>query len=415
MFRLFTTLFISVLGAHLVAQTAANQRFDVKTGLWEFAVHSTAVMPSATIIKPDVPPNYNAQQRAQYLAAVAGAQKKAEEVAARGTQTKTRHCITSADLQNANVSGDLTSCARVEVYSSPQKVSVKCPRYPGSQDQQNSWEFKRVDSENFTGTARLESNLTDRIDQTIVAHWLGESCAPPPAAKPGTANTAAPASSAGTTAGAPAMPVVGQLRRQGNQYFAFVANHGSSPLTGYVTLVAHYGNSQPNRHFYDLRMLDLPPIKAGALYPEELAGIITDVKMIGGVFADGSSYGSQKVVADLMERRNVKLNTLKVIVSNLCEAQRKGLDAQSAMSSLDKAKESAPKLTTSMDISIQDGTYIEATNILRQQAVRNSTTAIPATLDKIREWASGLMADPVKGPGGNLFVTAAPAQFTCGR
>ena len=88
MFRLFTTLFISVLGAHLVAQTAANQRFDVKTGLWEFAVHSTAVMPSATIIKPDVPPNYNAQQRAQYLAAVAGAQKKAEEVAARGTQTK---------------------------------------------------------------------------------------------------------------------------------------------------------------------------------------------------------------------------------------------------------------------------------------------------------------------------------------
>ena len=116
-----------------------------------------------------------------------------------------------------------------------------------------------------------------------------------------------------------------------------------------------------------------------------------------------------------MERRNVKLNTFKVIVSNLCEAQRKGLDAQSAMSSLDKAKESAPKLTTSMDISIQDGTYIEATNILRQQAVRNSTTAIPATLDKIREWASGLMADPVKGPGGNLFVTAAPAQFTCGR
>jgi hypothetical protein len=403
MFRLFTTLFISVLPAHLVAQGAAKPPFDVKIGLWEFAVHSTAVMPSATTIKSDVPPNYNAQQRAQYLAAVAAAQKKAEEVAARGTQTKIRHCITGADLQNANVIGDLTSCARVEVYSSPQKVMVKCPRYPGSQDQQNSWEFKRVDSENFTGTARLESNLTDRIDQMIVAHWLGESCAPPPAARPGTAT------------GTPAMPAVAQLRRQVNQYFASVANHGSSPLTGYVTLVAHYGNNQLNRHFYDLRMLDLPPIKAGAAYPEELPGIVTDVKMIGGVFADGSSYGSEKVVADLMERRNVKLNTFKVIVSNLCEAQRKGLDAQSAMSSLDKAKASAPKLITSMDISIQDGTYVEATNILRQQTVRNSATAVPATLDKIREWASGLMADPVKDPGGNLLVTATPAQFTCGR
>jgi hypothetical protein len=396
-------------------QAAGQQPLDIRPGLWEYSVRTSSVMPSATTIKPDIPPNYNAQQRAQYLAAVAAAQKAAEEVAAKGTNTKTKLCLSRSDIDSAKLFGDISSCPRLEMSSSAQKVTIKCPRYPGSQDKQDSYVFDRIDSGNYKGTARLEINLTDRTDEFIVGHWLGESCKPS-AAKPASAT---PSATAGTTApstdkaAATALPADAQLRRLGNDYKGFVVNHGTSALTAYVLLVAHYGNSQLNRHFYDLRMLDYPPIKPGASHLEDFPGIITGVKMIGGVFADGSSYGDQKVVADLMERRNVKLKAFAEIVSNLCQSQRAGLDAKTASSSLEKAEASAAKSGTSMDIAIVNGTYTDSIRILGQQSVKSPGAAIPSTLDKIREWTTGLMADPVRDSSGNLFVTATPAQFTC--
>lgn len=417
--RVGVIVLLTVSSAIAAAQTAANQPFDVKTGLWELSYHITFATPT-TDIKPDLPAGLTAQQRAQYLAALAEAQKKIAASQARGGDTKARRCITPAYLSTGNITGELTDCAGQQLHSSANKVSVLCPRFPPSPGPEMSWQFQRIDAEHFTGSMHQVNDDGKRTDETIVGRWLDTSCAAAPAAKPA---PAAAATAPATASSAPAAsqpgagaPVVGQLRRTGNQYFAFVANHGQSPLTGYMTIVAHYGSAGAvNCHFYDLRMLNYPPIAAGAVHTEELPGIVTDVKMVAGVFADGSSYGPQKDVADLMERRNVKLNTFRTIVASLCEMQGKGASAQAAVSSLEAARASAPKSGTSMDISIQDGSYVEATHLLQQQMVRNAGSAIPATVDKLREWASGLMADPVRDPGGELYIKANASQFTCGR
>lgn len=368
----------------VMAQTQESQLLDIKEGSWQVTTTSHVISSQEDLDK--VLKNLPAEQRAKTLASLRAAEEK-------GTVQKRTVSIKRENLIKGNlVTGD-AACPK-EINSSSQKLQVhfKCDALDLIS------RFERIDSENFRGTIQetVKDTPPRKVNQTLVAKWIGE---PLPAKVP-----QKPAGEQLITA---------RVIRLGNDYYSQVSNQSASAMTGYAISIAMYGNNQKTRHFYDLRMLNRPPIKSGASIQERLRGIVVDAKPLVAVFADGTTFGDVREVADLMNRRNARLNALTAIASILCDAQRKGLDKQTAISSLEKSRSKFSDAGTPMLSSIQDAEFGQALEKLKRPAP-SRPISIQEVLQALLPAGLPLLEDAVRDPSGVPYIKTTAAQLSCG-
>ena len=382
--RLLPALLLSGLFvAEVTAQTEGNQPLDIKEGLWQLTVTSYAVPNQGDIdqLLKITPP----EQRARMLASLKAAHEK-------GTVAKRTVSLKRDNLVNGTVLMPDQGCTK-EITSSSLRLEAhfKC----GPVDVVS--EVKRIDSENFT--ASLRQTVTDnppRIgNQTIVGKWTGEA---PPKAAPQT-----PAGDQLMTA---------RIIRQGNDYYSVVGNHSGSAMTAYAISITMYGSNRKVRHFYDARMVGRPPIKPGAAYQEHIGGIVLDARPLVAVFADGTTFGDPREVADLMNRRNAKLTGFAEIASILCNAERQGLDKQTAIASLESSRSKVSAGSTMLS-NIEDEAFFVALEKLKRPAP-SRPISIPEVLSGIPGAAAPLFEDPVKDLSGGPYIKIAAARLSCG-
>jgi hypothetical protein len=383
MLRLLVLLVGGLSLADVVAQTSGNQLLDIKLGTWQLTVTSRVAPYQPDIDKAlqGIAPGQRAQVAASLKAAYA-----------KGTVTKRTVTIKREGLiRGSLVTGD-ADCPK-EITSSSQKLEVhfKCDQLDLVS------RFERIDSENFTGTIQQSTKDTPprQTTQTVVAKWIGE----PPAEK------------------APQQPaaeqtITARITRLGNDYYSVVSNHSGVAMTGYAISITMYGNNQRVRHFYDLRMLNRPPIKAGASVQEGLHGIVMGATPVAAVFADGSAFGPAAEVADLMNRRKARLNSLTEIAAILCDAQQRGVDKEAAVASLESARSKFANAGTPMLSSIQDAMFSEAIEKLKRPAP-SRPISIQEVLQGIQPLGMPLLEDPVRDPSGALYIKTTADQLSC--
>jgi hypothetical protein len=239
-----------------------------------------------------------------------------------------------------------------------------------------------------TGTAQVH------INDTIVAKWVADLPTKAVAVPPGE------------------QLISVRVNRQGNDYIATVSNHGGAPMTGYAIALLMYGSGKGTRHFYDVRMLGRPPINPGGSVPERIAGILVDAKPLAAVFADGTTFGDSKDVADLMARRTAKITALAETVSVLCTAQQKGSHKQGAIASLEATTSKVSEATVMLN-SIETAVYTEALDKLKR-AAPSKEISIPEILSGLENTGKPLFADPVKDASGALYIKSTPTVLSCG-
>ncbi len=205
--------------------------------------------------------------------------------------------------------------------------------------------------------------------------------------------------------------ITARIDRQGNDYYSVVTNHSGAAMTGYAISIVSYGGGK-TRHFYDLRMLNRPPIKGGGSIQEALRGIIVGAKPLVAVFADGTTFGAPAEVADLMSRRNARLRGLTEMVSILCDAQQKGIDKQTAAATLEKAKTRLSEAGSPMLGSIQIGVLTEAIEKLNRPAP-SRPISIQEVLRSVGPLGLPLLEDPVKDSSGAPYIKTSAAQLSC--
>jgi len=382
MLRRLLLILVGLWLADSLAQTSASELLDIKLGTWQLTVTSRMVP-----YQPDIDKALEAvapSQRAQVLASLKASYAK-------GTVAKRTITIQRENLVRGSlVTGD-ADCPK-QITSSSQRLEVhfQCDQLDLVS------RFERIDSESFTGSIEqtVKGTPPRQSSQTVVAKWIGE-----PPGKP-------PQQAAGE------QTITARIIRLGNDYYSVVSNRSRSAMTGYAIGITMYGSNQNMRHFYDLRMLNRPPVKAGASVQERLHGIVVGARPLVAVFADGTTFGAAAEVADLMNRRNAKLKSLAEIVSILCNAQQQGLDQPTAIASLENAKSKLSNAGSVMLSSIEDAMFAEAIEKLKRPAP-SRPISIQEVLQGVAPLGMPLLEDPVKDPSGAAYIKTTGAQLSC--
>lgn len=207
------------------------------------------------------------------------------------------------------------------------------------------------------------------------------------------------------TNAAAASPGDARVRRQGNGSYVAVTNRSNSPMSAYAVLVVSAGGRKI-RHFYDARIRGNPPIRPGASYEEARPGVAVDARLLAAVYTDGTTFGSAKEVADLMERRKAKLAALTRTVSLLCDAQGKGTDLQTIVSSLETLGSEAQREGVPMLSSIRSAAF-------KGMAEKVQRSGLQTAFDSLAASGSALMKDPIAGEGGRLYIDEIPEHLAC--
>jgi len=320
---------------------------------------------------------------------------------------KATFCAAPSDMRPSdyNSSGDVT-CTRETTTSSSEKFMTHLKCASGEE----TYNFERVDKEHFKGFIRLAAaDGSTTQEQTRDAKWLRDSCAktPPPApatvAKGGAGGTQPPAQAALMTA---------RSVRQIHDYFSVVANRSTVAMTAYAVAIVRWGGPQARLHFYDERMEGGSPIKPGGSFQQLQTGIVTGISPIAAVFADGSTFGDAKQIAAIMMRRAYKLKALTTMASILCNAERRGLDKQVAIASIESSKAHEPNGDTAMDSSILAEGYTDMLVQLKLQAP-SRPVSMEEALRRIQAIGTPLLADSVKDPNGALYLKTDKAALSC--
>lgn len=130
------------------------------------------------------------------------------------------------------------------------------------------------------------------------------------------------------------------------------------------------------------------------------------------IFADGSTWGGPKEIEGMMQRRVVRLKTLKAIDVSLCESQRKMLTSEEAAEALEAKKKSAPSEGTDLLNAVQRKAYDSTINFMRV-ARKGAKPSIAETLKALQVDASALADGPVKDANGKPYISKAEAQLPC--
>lgn len=114
----------------------------------------------------------------------------------------------------------------------------------------------------------------------------------------------------------------------------------------------------------------------------------------------------------MMQRRLVRLKTLKAIGASLCESQRKMLTSAEAVEALEAKEKSAPSEGTDMLNAVQRKAYDTTLNFMRV-ARKGAKPSIAETLKALQLDASALADDPVKDANGKIYISKADVQIPC--
>jgi hypothetical protein len=331
----------------------------------------------------------------------------------KGSDTKAKMCFTAKQFESGNLLGELqggNECVK-KMASTSRNVSIhiSCAG-PGPGSSAKTWiseqtmEIQRVDAENFTAMERTVQAGDRAITSvhTLTAKWLRESCAnEPSAAQKAEAKMEADA------------PIAVRVDRMGNNYRTVVTNRSNRPLAAYSIGMAGLGGANGILRVYDARMSGNTPTGPGGTIPEGQQGIITGVKPVAAIFSDGTTFGNEKEVTLLMDRRRTELKTLRAILPVLCNAAAKSEDASATAGTLESARKSSPNNGNDMQNSIVFNAYTAVINVLR-----GSKKGHPATVADAIQFVQGaarpLAADPVKDAGGKLYITVAETELKCG-
>lgn len=376
----------SLFVVSVTAQTSdGSQPLDIREGLWQFT-ETSHIVPNPGDIDPllkGLPPD----QRARALASLKAAYEK-------GTVQKRTVSLKRDNLIKGTVLTPDAACPK-EITSSRLTLEVhfKCEQLD------LVTKVERIDAENFTGSLQQTIKVTppNIVKRTVVAKWIGE--AP---------EKAVPQKPAGEQL------ITARIDRLGNDYYSVVTNHSGAAMTGYAISIVMYGSGGRTRHFYDLRMLNRPPIKGGGSVKEALRGIIVGATPLVAVFADGTTFGAPAEVADLMSRRNARLNGLTEMVSVLCNAQQKGIDKQTAAATLEKTKTRLSEVGSPMLATIQIDVLTEAIEKLNRPAP-SRPISIQEVLQSVGPLGLPLLEDPVKDASGAPYIKTTAAQLSCSR
>ena len=204
---------------------------------------------------------------------------------------------------------------------------------------------------------------------------------------------------------------VRMVQQGGTDYYSVVSNHSGSEMTAYAIVMTMYFDGRSVRRYYDVRMSGLPAIKPGASVGQLLPGIAVGMRPVAAVFADGTTFGNPREVADLMNRRNTKLSALSEIASILCDAQPNGLDRQTLIASLESGKSRIDSGSRMAGL-IVSSTFNEVIDKLKRTGP-SRPASVEELLLGIQVSGRAIIEDPIKDPNGNLYVNIAPARLSC--
>jgi hypothetical protein len=393
---------------------------DLKVGLWDTVLHISTILPVTEVDTPALEKQLaklTPEERAKTIAGMKKQEADTREGMKKGTDTKAKMCFPAQIFESGNLLHDLqggNDCAK-KMTSTSRKVSihVTCAA-PGPGSSAKTWiaeqtmEIQRVDAENFTATERTIQAGEQAITSvnTLTAKWLRESCASEPsAAQKAEAKMEAEA------------PIAVRVERIGNNYRTVVTNRSKVELAAYSIGMAGLGGANGILRVYDARMNGTAPTGQGGTIPEGQQGIITGVKPVAAIFTDGNTFGNEREVTLLMDRRRTQLKTLRAILPVLCGASAKGEEAGATAGTtagtLESARKSSGKNGTDMENSIVFNTYTAAINVLRGKKKGRAATVADA-IQFVQAAARQMSADPVKDAGGKLYITAAETELKCG-
>ena len=383
---------------------------DLKPGLWELAVHISTDRPRTIVDTPALEKQLEKLSPEERKKAIANAQLSADqsrELSAKGSGNKGNRCVSVKEFQNNELLklNAQSGCKRT-VTSSAQTISIhySCPKQSGTYTSEASTTLERIDAENFKLTGRTV-NVGDQpatATTTITGKFLREDCAAPKTAKQ-VENDKRLAEA----------PIAAANERHGNNYVSAVTNRTDKVITAYTIFVEMWGAGQTRSHVFDSATLVSGPLKPHATIREGQPGIVVDVKPEAVIFADGTTWGGPKQIEEMMQRRVVRLKTLKAIAASLCDSQKKMLTSAEAAEALGAEEKLAPPEGTDMMNAVQRKAYDSTISYMRVPH-KGAKPTITETLKALQVNASALAEDPVKDANGKLYISKADVQLSCG-
>jgi hypothetical protein len=389
----------------------AMPHLDLKPGLWELKVHNSTIRPRTIIDTPELEKQLEKLTPEERKKAIANAQTVADQsrdLSAKGSDGKGNRCLKPQDFQNnelLKLDAQASSCKRT-VTSTEQKVSIQyaCPKQTGTYTSEANVTLERIDSENFKLTGRTV-NVGEQpatATSTITGKFLREECAAPKTPKQIEQDKRLAEA-----------PIAAANERHGNSYESAVTNRTDKVITAYTIFVRMYGAGQVRSHIFDSATLVSGPLKAHATIREGQPGIVVDVKPEAVIFADGSTWGGPKEIESMMQRRVVRLKTLKAIGVSLCESKRKLLTSEESAQALEAKEKSVPSEGTDLLNAVQRKAYDSTINFMRV-ARKGAKPTIAETLKALQVDSNALADDPVKDASGKLYITKADTIIACG-
>jgi|GEM_PF-2615792 hypothetical protein len=387
---------------------------DLKPGLWDTVLHISTILPVTEVDTPALEKQLaklSPEERAKTIAGMKQQEANTREVMKKGSDSKAKMCFTAKQFESGNLFQDLQggNDCRKKMTSTSGKVSIQvsCAGPGGTAKTwvaEQTMEIQRVDAENFTATERTMQAGDPAVGSvhTLTAKWVRESCAnEPSAAQKAEAKMEADA------------PIAVRVDRIGNNYRTVVTNRSKTPLAAYSIGMAGAGGANGILRVYDARMNGTAPTGPGGTIPEGQQGIIAGAKPVAAIFTDGTTFGNEREVTLLMDRRRTQLKTLRAILPVLCSASAKSEEASATVGTLESARKNSGKNGNDMQNSIVANTFTAAINVLRGRKKGRPATVADA-LQFVQAAARQMSADPVKDATGKLFITAAETDLKCG-
>lgn len=392
----------------------AGTAIDLKAGLWDSVLHISTILPETNVDTPELEKQLaklSPEERAKTIAGMKKGEANTREVMKKGSDSKAKTCFTAKQFESGNLFQDLqggNDCVK-KMTSTRGKVSihVSCAGPGGTAKTwvaEQTMEIQRVDAENFTATERTMQAGDPAVGSvhTLTAKWVRESCAnEPSAAQKAEAKMEADA------------PIAVRVDRIGNNYRTVVTNRSKTPLAAYSIGMAGVGGANGLLRVYDARMTGNAPTGPGGTIPEGQQGIIAGAKPVAAIFTDGTTFGNEREVTLLMDRRRTELKALRAILPVLCNEAAKSEDAGTTAGTLESARKRSSTNGNDMQNSIVFNAFTVVINVLRV-----SKKGHPATVEHAIQFVQGaarpLAADPVKDAGGKLYITVAETELKCG-
>lgn len=384
---------------------------DLKEGLWDVKAHTASQSPRKILDTPELRKSMSQFSREEQDKQIAMYQKNLDdqrEMFAKGRDIQGKVCLTNHNwrtgeyfhLSNGTCTKKYTSTS--ERLTEHVTCTIGSGSGPGALESEDVVEINRIDSENFKATAKVtymgEEPHVDMFSWT--GTWIRSNCANPP-----TPQQIADANS----------PMQVRVERIGNKYRTVVTNHSKLTMTAYSIGIQHYGDAPKGTiEFWDARMERQTLNPPGGTVPVGQKGIVEQAGTIAAIYTDGSIFGREHAVGEIMGRRKALLEAFRQISDVLCDARQKGEDRTMTEKALEarKMKWLNGGTNGTMETAIARHMFDAYINNVNQSQ-KGRWVGYDELIQGLRNWAAQMAADPVKDPNGNLYIKPSDTVLPC--